>query len=253
MASLWNAALAALGERRGRGALDRLDEPRRRASDALVRCAERELILPASGPHHVVTISFSGSVLACLRALGRRTSLSVSCAEGRPGLEGRRMARALAEAGIPVEFYADAALGEALQRDREGEIMVLVGADAVTPDWALNKIGTAMLAAVAAHLGVPVHVVAARDKFMDARAARLLQVVEHDPHEIWDDAPSGVAVRNAWFERVPIALLTGVITDAGTLSPDMLPEACRAASADVADEDIASLLADGGSRSGHET
>ena len=86
------------------------------------------------------------------------------------------------------------------------------------------------------------YVIAARDKFMDARAARLLRIVEHDPGEVWDDAPPGVAVRNACFERVPSGLLTGVVTDAGTLSPDMLEEACRAASADASDEDIASLL-----------
>ena len=75
---------------------------------------------------------------------------------------------------------------------------------------------------------------------MDPRAARLLRIVEHDAREVWDEAPPGVAVRNAWFERVPSGLVTGVVTDAGTLSPDMLEEACRAASADAAD--IAVLL-----------
>jgi translation initiation factor 2B subunit (eIF-2B alpha/beta/delta family) len=242
MASLWNAALAALGERRRPGLLARFDERRRRAPDALVRCALDQLLLPGAGPLHVVTISFSGSVVACLRAAARRVRLRVSCAEGRPGLEGRRMARALAESGIAVDLRGDAALGDALGQDAESETIVLVGADAVTPGWMLNKTGTSMLAAAAARLGVPIYVVAARDKFMDPRAARLLRIVEHDPRAVWDEAPAGVVVRNAWFERVPGDLLTGVITEAGTLSPDMLEEACRAASADVADEDIASLL-----------
>ena len=225
MASLWNAALAALRDRRAPGTLDRFDRRRRRAADALVRCALDELLLPLSGPRHIVTISFSGSVLACLRAMARRVPLRVSCAEGRPGLEGRRMARALAEAGIPVEFWSDAALAAALRQEGEGETVVLVGADAVTPGWVLNKTGTSMLAAAAAQHGVPVYVAAARDKFMDARAARLLRIVDHDPREVWDEAPPGVAVRNAWFERVPRGLVTGVVTDAGTLSPDMLEEA----------------------------
>ncbi len=242
MAPLWNVALAALTDRRRPGALDLFDERHRRASDALVRCALDQILLPGVGMRHVVTISFSGSVVACLRAAARRARLRVSCAEGRPGLEGRRMACALAESGISVDFYEDAALGEALRHDREGDIVVLVGADAVTPSWILNKTGTSMLAAAAGEQGVPVYVAAARDKFMDPRAARLLRIVEHDPRKVWEDAPSGVAVRNAWFERVPSDWLTGVITDAGTLSPDMLEEACRAASADVADEDIASLL-----------
>ena len=232
MASLWNAALAALRERREPGALERFDERRRRATDAMVRCALDEL-LPGGPPRHVVTISFSGSVVACLLALGRSASLSVSCAEGRPGLEGRRMAERVVRAGIPVEFYSDAALGEALRQGRADEVVVLVGADAVTPAWALNKVGTRMLAAAAAQDVVPVYVAATRDKFMDARAARLLQIVEHDPRELWIDPPAGLTVRNIWFERVPIELVAGVITDAGTLAPDMVAEACRSASADA--------------------
>ena len=242
MASLWNAALASLRDRRAPGAIDRFDERRRRAPDALVRCALDQMLLPGAGPCHVVTISFSGSVAACLRAAARRAPLRVSCAEGRPGLEGRRMARALAESGIAVDFWGDAALGEALQQEGAGETVVLVGADAVTPGWILNKTGTSMLAAVAAERGVPVYVAATRDKFMDSRAARLLRIVEHEPSEVWDTAPPGVAVRNVWFERVPGDRPTGVITEVGTLSPDMLEEACRAASADASDEDIASLL-----------
>jgi translation initiation factor eIF-2B subunit delta len=243
MASLWNAALAALRDRRAPGALDRFAQRRRRATDALIRCALDQLLLPQAGPRHVVTISFSGSVLACLRAMARRVPLRVSCAEGRPGLEGRRMARALAEAGIPVAFWGDAAIGEAVRGEGRDETVVLVGADAVTPGWILNKTGTSMLAAAAAQRGVSVYVAATRDKFVDARAARLLRRVEHDPREVWEDAPPGVAVRNVWFERVSRGLLTGVVTDAGTLSPDMLEEACRAASADVTEADVASLLA----------
>ncbi len=242
MASGWNAALAALRERRDPGALERFDRRRQRAGQALVRFAADHLVARGGGRHHGVTISFSGSVLACLRAAGRGGALMVSCAEGRPGLEGRRMAEAIAEAGIPVDFYSDAALGEALWRDGEGDAVVIVGADAVTPTWALNKVGTRMLAAAAAREGVPVYVAATRDKFMDARASRLLQVVEHDPRNLWNDSPTGITVRNAWFERVPMDLLTGVITDAGTLAPDMVTEACRAASADVSDEDIGRLL-----------
>jgi ribose 1,5-bisphosphate isomerase len=241
MASVWNAALAALREGREPGALERFDERRRRAAGALVRCALDEL-LPGGPPRHVVTISFSGSVVACLLALGERTSIRVSCAEGRPGLEGRRMAERVARAGIPVDLYADAALGEALRQDRAGDTIVLVGADAVTPDWVMNKVGTRMLAAAAVHDAVPVFVAATRDKFMDGRAARLLRIDEHDARELWDQAPSGVTVRNAWFERVPIDSVASVITDAGTLSHRMVAEACRAASARATDDDIAALV-----------
>ncbi len=243
MASSWNAALAALRERRAPGALDRFDARRRRAPDALVRCALDQLLAPGVDRLHVVTISFSGSVLACLLAAARQVRLRVSCAEGRPGLEGRRLALALAEAGVPVDFYMDAALGEALQRGKLGGTVVLTGADAVTPSWFINKTGTSMLAAAASRIGVPFYVAATRDKFMDARAARLLRIVEHNPRAVWDEAPAGVRVRNAWFEKVPADLLSGIITDTGTLLPGMLEEACRAASAEIDDNEIEALMA----------
>ena len=242
MASIWNAALAALADRRDPGALDRFDQRRRRAAAALSRSMADQLLTSARGAHHVVTLSFSGSVLAGLRAAAQRTRLVVSCAEGRPGLEGRRLAEALSEAGIPVEFYTDAAIGEALGRHREAETTVIVGADAVTPNWFLNKCGTGMLAAAAARVGVPVYAVAARDKFMDDRAAHLLQIVDHDGRAVWAEAPAGVVVSDAWFERVSADLAGGVITDAGSLSPAMLAEACRAASAEVDGDDVEALL-----------
>jgi len=248
MAPLWNAALAAVADRRRPGALARFDERRRRAAGALVRSVVREALLGPPGPRHVITLSFSGSVLAALRELARRTPLTVSCTEGRPGLEGRRLALALAEEGIAVDFYGDAAIGEALARRGEGGTLVLVGADAVTSDWVLNKTGTMMLAAAAARVGVPVYVAAARDKFVDPRVARLLRIAEHGAGGVWEAAPAGVTVRNAWFEQVPTDLLSAVVSDAGTLAPDMLEDACRAASAEVTDEDIGALL--GGGRDG---
>jgi translation initiation factor 2B subunit (eIF-2B alpha/beta/delta family) len=233
MASVWHAALAALRDIAQPGALDDFERRWRRAGAALARLAADYLTPGAGGSLRVVTWSFSGSVLACLRALSGRTALTVSCAEGRPAFEGRRLAAALAAETIPTETFTDAGLGEVLWRRRERADAVLIGADAVTPEWVLNKSGSATLAAAAARVGVPVYVAAARDKFADGRVATLLRIVDHDPSEVWDAPPPGVAVRNHYFERMPIELVSGVITDAGTLSGDMIAEACRAACAGI--------------------
>jgi translation initiation factor 2B subunit (eIF-2B alpha/beta/delta family) len=248
MASMWNAALAALA---GAPALDRFEQRWRRSAAALGRVAA-DALRPAPGTVlHVVTCSFSGSVLACVRALDRaasrgavtaRPALRVSCAEGRPSLEGQRTAAALAAVGIAVDIWTDAAIGAALQRGAREEPIVLVGADAVAPGWMINKVGTAMLSAAASRAGVPVYVAATRDKFVDARVAQLLAVVEHEPAEVWDGPPAGVAVRNPYFERVGIDLVSGVLTDAGLLAADMIGEACRAASGGTTDADIGRLV-----------
>jgi translation initiation factor 2B subunit (eIF-2B alpha/beta/delta family) len=88
---------------------------------------------------------------------------------------------------------------------------------------------------------VPVYVAATRDKFVDARVARLLGIVEHAPGEVWEAPPAGVNVRNPYFERMGMDLVDGVLTDAGVLAGAMIGEACRAASAALGDVDIARL------------
>jgi translation initiation factor 2B subunit (eIF-2B alpha/beta/delta family) len=241
MASMWHAALAAVRDGGAPGALDDFERRRRRAGAAMVRAAVVELAPDEGRPLRVATCSFSGSVLACLRATARRAALSVSCAEGRPAFEGRRMAAALAEHGIAVELFVDAGIGEPLWREAGRADAVLLGADAVSPDWVVNKCGSGMLAAVAARLGVPVYVAATRDKFVDARVAGLVRIVDHDSSEVWDHPPPDVAVRNVYFERVSVDLVSGVITDAGTLAGDMIAEACRSACAGI-DDRLVGLL-----------
>lgn len=243
MASFWNAALAALGEHDERGSLERFEQRWRRAGAALARTAAEALGPGDGSPLRVTTWSFSGSVVGCLRAMHARYGVAVTCAEGRPACEGRRLAETLAKDGIPVEFYTDAAIGEVLWRESARADLVLVGADAVTPDCVVNKSGTGMLAATASMTGVPVYVAATRDKFVDARVARLLRIPTHDPAEIWNTPPPGVTVRHPCFERVPIDWVTLVVTDAGVLTRDMIGEACRAASARISDRCLERLIA----------
>jgi hypothetical protein len=211
MAPFCNLALAAAAERTEPGALDRFERQWRRAPAALARVAHGMLAPEPGIPVRFVTCSFSGSVLACLRAMAGTNPVHVTCGEGRPLLEGRRMAAALAAGGIQVEVRTDAALAGALA----GCDGLLVGADAVTPAWFLNKCGTWQLAAAAGLSGAAVYVLATRDKFVDLPVGDSLRIGEHDPREVWDAAPAGVTVSNPYFERVALGLVTALITDAG--------------------------------------
>ena len=185
MASLWNAAAAALADTASPGTMELFAERASRARAALRRVAV-ETLATRDWVHgvdtrrgdvdlslHLTTCSFSGSVLAALTGVSATSPLTVACAEGRPRFEGRRLARALAEAGVRVEFFSDAALATALPRTQA----VVVGADAVAPGWFLNKTGTSQLAAAASVLGVPVFVLATRDKFVPAALADHLRVI----------------------------------------------------------------------------
>ena len=226
MASLRNAAIAATSPDAQR--LNQFAERVRRAPAALARFAIEHFSSTFDQPArvdglHIVTLSYSSSVVVALKAIAAGRSLHVSCAEGRPALEGRTLTADLIAAGIRVTLFADAAIAGAL-RDADA---VLVGADAIAPSLFLNKSGTTMLAAAASQQGVPFYVVATRDKFVSSEVASLLAIRSGDPNEIWDAPPEGVEVRNPYFESTPLDLVTAVISDTGVLGTGMVPDVCE--------------------------
>jgi len=220
MAPVWNAARAALSA--DPVAFERFAERVRRAPAAVARYAADHF--SDGGALRIVTLSYSSSVLVALNAIRATRPLHVSCTESRPALEGRRLALDLAAAGVSVDFFTDAAIARAL----DDAHAVLVGADAVGPTWFCNKSGTRMLAAAATQQGVPVYVVATRDKFVGDQVAARMSIRSENAREVWEDPPGGIAVRNPYFEPTSLDLVTSVITDFGVLGTGMIPEVCAA-------------------------
>jgi ribose 1,5-bisphosphate isomerase len=225
MAPVWNVALEALASADSPARFERFALRVARAPAALTRVAV-EFLLGDVGdrPLDLVTLSFSRSVAMVFEALAHSHAVRVACSEGRPALEGRRLASRLAASGIPVTYFSDAAIGHALA----GANAVVVGADAVAPEWFLNKSGTRLLAAAAAQQGVPVYVVATRDKFVSHAVATRIAVTEGAPAELWETVPAGVTVRNPYFEATPLDLVASVVSDIGVLGAGMIPDVCNA-------------------------
>ena len=202
-------------------ALDRVERETDVAEQAVKRVAAT-LLTTADGPSRLVSCSASGTVARVFVAVGARRSLRVACAEGRPVYEGRAMAARLAAAGLAVEVYTDAGVGAALGSSDA----LLLGADAVSDDWVINKTGSAQLAALAAELRVPVYVVATGDKFVPPGIATALQLRQGPVAEVWDQPPHGVTVRNPYFERVPLSLVRAVLSDGGVLDAGLVRKRC---------------------------
>ena len=130
MASVWNAAAAALSDDPNR--LAQFAERVRRAPDAIARFAAAHFTEDVSErPLHVVSLSCSGSVVVALKAIRATRTVHVSCSESRPALEGRRLAAELVAAGIPVTHFSDAAIAHALGNADSAVAHALGGADAV--------------------------------------------------------------------------------------------------------------------------
>lgn len=163
----------------------------------------------------VATHSYSSAVRDALREAasgGRKFRVVVT--ESRPLLEGLALAKELASSGIPVTLGVDAAIALLL---KDADLM-LVGADAVTESFLVNKAGTFPAALLARRQAIPFYALAGAEKFAPP-AYRLPVESCKQPSEILHRRPSGVEIRNLYFDQTPLSLITGIVTAQGVLSP----------------------------------
>lgn len=159
-----------------------------------------------------LTHSFSGTVLAALRA-ARPEGVVVT--EARPLCEGRVMATALAQVGLPSILITDAQAALHVPT----VAFAVLGADAILPDGSfVNKVGSTLVALAAREAGRPVYVLC---DLLKASAAPP-RFEEDPPDQVWSTPPAGVLVRNIAFERVPAHLVTAYITPDGPIAPSNL-------------------------------
>lgn len=186
MGSLWRVFDVAL---RG-GSLPALRE-RLESEAGAVAAAAAGWALPKRA--RVLTHSASSSVLATLVAAGPRRVQSVTCTTSLPGGEGRAFAARLRRAGFSVRIVADTLIARACA-DAD---VVMVGADAITPQRIVNKAGTLPLALTARETGVPCYVVAGTAKMV--------------PDLIW--SPDAAAA----FDATPIDAIDALVTERGPM------------------------------------
>jgi len=180
-------------------------------------------ILEASRPllsGTLLTHSHSGTVESVLTGLvanapGRSKHIIVT--QSHPGDEGITSARALARAGGRVTLIADAACGLYMPEVHA----VVIGADSVRDDGSVvNKIGSYPLALVARSQNVPVYVLCEMLKI--APTSLPLAFEEMSAAELGAQPEDGLEVRNVYFDRTPHELLSGILTERGMLTRDLI-------------------------------
>jgi eIF-2B alpha/beta/delta-like uncharacterized protein len=168
----------------------------------------------------VLTHSFSSTVLAAfLYAKHEGRTFAVLCTESRPRYEGRALAERLAQAGVESRLVVDA-VAPSMMTDIE---VVLVGADSLSTEGLVNKVGTYPLALAARVYKVPFYVLCGTEKFVPA-GYTLPEESLKDPQEVWPDHPQRVEVINRYFDLTPLEYLTGIMTEEGVLSPTEVRE-----------------------------
>src|SRR5688572_5998810 len=214
MAGFHTAAAIALAAADPRRELDRLAARLRRAPQAIARHAVPLLRLrtPGASRLRIVTCSRSAAVEQTLIALNQAEVIDVCCSESRPACEGIAMAAALLDAGVSVHLYSDAGLSAAIP----GASALLVGADAVSAHGFINKVGTAALTALARASGVPVLVLAGKEKIVPEPVFEGLSLRTGQESSIAPQHPE-IPQQSPLFERIPADLTTQLVTDGGTL------------------------------------
>jgi methylthioribose-1-phosphate isomerase len=147
-----------------------------------------------------------------------------SC-ETRPRQQGLRLtAWELLQDGIPFHSVADSAAASLMAAGRVG--LVEDGADRIAANGdTANKIGTATLAVLASHFGVP-FVVAAPSSTLDSSLpdGSGIPIEERDATELTEIegvrvAPEGCPVFNPGFDVTPGRLVTAIVTETGVHHP----------------------------------
>jgi translation initiation factor 2B subunit (eIF-2B alpha/beta/delta family) len=174
--------------------------------------------------HRVLTISYSGLVRdAILKTKAQSCTPEVYLGEGRPKYEGLALARELADEGVPCTVFADSAFaGFICDVD-----CVLIGADAISSSFLLNKIGTTAILREAKARDVPTAV--AYDFLKEVEDAEFPDAVADYPaEELLADAgvkqtvvsnessnrfPNCLRVVNRYFEFAPRSLLDVEMAD----------------------------------------
>jgi methylthioribose-1-phosphate isomerase len=169
-----------------------------------------------------------GTALGVIRsavAAGKR--ISVIADETRPFLQGARLtAWEMVQEGIPVTLITDNMAGHLMAR---GEVdAVIVGTDRVAANGDVaNKIGTYMVAVLAARHGIPFYVACPLSTIdLSVASGDQIPIEERAASEVtgfretqW--AAAGVQVRNPSFDVTPAELVSAIITEKGVIhSPD---------------------------------
>ena len=170
----------------------------------------------------LATVRYGTATSPIYVAKERGMNLRVYCDETRPLLQGARLTSfELFESGIDTTLLCDN-MSAALMK--QGKVnAIFVGCDRVASNGdTANKIGTSVVATVAARYGVPVYIAAPTSTIdMNCKTGDDIIIEQRDGKEVTDMwyekpmAPAGVKVFNPAFDVTDHELIAGIVTEYG--------------------------------------
>jgi methylthioribose-1-phosphate isomerase len=180
-----------------------------------------DVVLTHCNAGALATVDY-GTALGVIRAAFEHgKKVKVIATETRPKLQGARLTTyELHREGIPVTLITDDAVGYLMYRKMIDK--VIVGADRIVSDAAINKIGTYTIAVLAKEHGVPFYVAAPRSTFDLTSESSDVVIEERSPEEVTHIgslriATEGVKALNPAFDITPLEYVTAIICESGIL------------------------------------
>ena len=170
--------------------------------------------------------SYSGTLLGILsRARQAAKRFAIVGTESRPYGEGRVLATALVELGVPYTLVTDSAMARTLPRAD----LALVGVDTFLATGAVvNKMGTLPLALACRYHGKPLYAAGSSFKFSTASQRGEAVVLKTRPDDAGIAPPElagdpRLMVENLFFETIPGRFFEGIVTEYGLQPPFAVP------------------------------
>ncbi len=136
--------------------------------------------------------------------------------ETRPLMQGRKTAKELRKAGIKVTMFIDSAVDVALsgkQKNKKAN-KIFLGADALTNQGIINKVGSGTIAKLAGLNKIPLYIIADSWKY----AKKSVPLENRKLNEVWNKAPKNIKIKNPSFEFVNKKYIKNIVTEHGALS-----------------------------------
>jgi len=163
----------------------------------------------------IATYSSSGTIQYTIEKLSEQnTSITVYCAESRPKYEGTLLAQSLAKKGIDVNLMTDATLFSKIKDVNS----LVIGADAITKQGNINKIGSYPLAQLASDYTIPIYCLAHSLKIIPNEYSLQNESKKPDT-DLLSEKQENIAVINYYFDTTPLNLFNGIITEKGFFQP----------------------------------
>ncbi len=164
----------------------------------------------------IMTICHSTNVVnSLIYAWNNGKRFEVYNLETRPLYQGKKTAKKLSKAKIPVTLFVDSAMGVAISKEQGTKKVtkVFVGADALLKEGIVNKIGSEVLAQISKNEKIPFYVVADSWKYSQKK----IKLEIRNFKEIWKTIPknSTIKIKNPAFELIEKKWISGIFTEFG--------------------------------------